>query len=165
MPWVSLEGTNDRRSACLHVADIEPESSEMPDEGDWTEAQRATLISVTTFGALYLAHGLQPIGMSFHAEVSFMEGIEVPYGTPEQQRRAPTNVPPAATWILLAGEKIYELCKSNLDRKDDKGRGYTLARWALWKKRFGEIANTEQLNGSVKHIAARAFSEMKRIEG
>lgn len=137
---------------------------EMPDEGDWTDAQRAALMSVTKFGALYLAHGTQQIGMAFHAEVGLMHGVEEPYQTPEEQRRAPTNVPPAATWILLAGEKIYELCKANLYRKDDQGRGYSLDRWALWKKRFGEIANVRGLTDGVKDIASKAASEMKRIE-
>lgn len=150
---------------CLQTTDIEPESSEMPDEGDWTDAQRATLMSITTFGALYLAHGRQPIYMSFHAEVSLMEGVEGPYQMPEEQRRAPTNVPPVATWILLAGDKIYELCRNNVDRKDDQGRGYSLGRWALWKKRFGEIANSQGLTDGVKETASKAASEMNRIEG
>ena len=146
-------------------ADIEPGTSEMADEGDWTDTQRATLLNVTTFGALYLAHGRQSIGMPFHAEVSLMEGIEVPYQTPEQQRRGMTNVPPAATWVLVAGEKIYELCKNDYDRKDDKGRGYSLGRWALWKKRFSEIAENQELKDGIKDVALRAASEMERIEG
>ena len=49
--------------------------------------------------------------MSFHTEVSSLEGIEELYQTMEQQRSAVTLVPPAATCILLAGEKLYHLCK------------------------------------------------------
>lgn len=150
---------------CSYEADIEPGWSETPDEGDWTDTQRATLLNVTTFGALYLAYGRQSIGMPFHAEVSLMEGIEVPYQTPEQQRRAATNVPPAATWVLLAGEKIYELCTNDYDREDDKGRGYSLGRWALWKKRFRETAENQELTVVVKDIASKAASEMERIAG
>ena len=133
----------------------------MPDEGDWTDAQKATLLNVTNFSALYLDHGQKDIGMSFHAEVSLMEGIEVPYQTPEQQRRAATVVPPAATWILLAGEKIYDLCKSG---KDDKGRGFSLRRWALWKAKFGEIATNQGLEDNVRDIASKTACEMGRIE-
>lgn len=66
------------RVVCLSEADIEPETPEMPDEGDWTEAQRATLMNVVTFGALYLVRGESNIDMSFHAEVSIMHGIESP---------------------------------------------------------------------------------------
>ncbi len=148
------------------------------EEGDW-DAQALALLNATTFGAMYLALGRQSIGMPFHAEVSLMQGIEVPCQTLEQQRRAVMYVPPAATWVLLAGERIYELCKIDHDRKDGgpgstpngsewlwgKGRGYSLARWAFWKKRFSEIATTQELKDSVKDIAARAASEMERIEG
>ena len=133
----------------------------MPDEGEWTDAQRSRLMNVITFSALYLTHGHKDIGMSFHAEMSLMEAIEVPYQTPEQQRRAATVVPPAATWILLAGGKIYELCKSG---EDDKRRGYSMGRWALWKEKLGEIATNRELGDDVRSIASKAVSEMERIE-
>ena len=133
----------------------------MPDEGEWTDAQKAKLMNVITFSALYLTYGQKDIGMSFHAEVSLMEAIEVPYQTPEQQRRAATVVPPAATWILLAGGKVYELCKSG---KDENGRGFSMGRWALWKEKFGEIAANRELGDDVRNIASKAVSEMERIE-
>lgn len=147
---------------CLSEADIEPETSEMPDEGDWTAAQRATLMNVVTFGALYLIRSPGNVGMSFHAEVSIMHGIESPYQTPEEQRRAKTVVPPAATWILLAGEKIYELCKNG---DTQQGRGYSLERWALWKRDFGEIATNRGLTDDIKHIASQAAFQMEKIDG
>lgn len=150
----------------------------MDDEADW-DAQTVPLLNATTFGAVYLALGRQPIGMSMHAEISLMQGIEVPYQTLEQQRRAVMYVPPAATWVLLASEKIFELCKTDYDRQDGapgstpdgeewlwgNGRGYSLGRWTFWKKRFSEIAILTELKGDVMDIAARAASEMERIEG
>lgn len=42
--------------------------------------------------------------------------------------------------------------------------GYSLGRWAFWEKRFGEIATTQGLLDSVKDLAARAVSEMGKIE-
>jgi len=109
------------------------------DGSDWDD-QAVPLLNATTFGAMYLARGKKPIGMPFHAEVSLMQGVEVPCQTPEQHRRAAMYVPPAATWVLLAGESIHELCKSDYNRKDGapgstpegdewrwgKGRGYSL---------------------------------------
>ena len=133
----------------------------MPDEGEWTDEQKAKLMNVITFSALYLTHGQKDIGMSFHAEMSLVEAIEVPYQNVEQQRRAATVVPPAATWILLAGVKIHELCKSG---KDDKSRGYSMGRWALWKEKFGEIATNRELGDDVRNIASKAAGEMERIE-
>lgn len=116
--------------------------------------------------------------MSFHAEISLMQGVEVPCQTPKQHRRAAMYVPPAATWILLAGEKIHELCKSDADRKDGapgatpagddwlwgKGRGFSVGRWALWKKRFEEIATISGLSDDVRDIAARAARAMRKVE-
>ena len=120
---------------------------------------------------MYLARGGQSVGMHFHAEVSLMVGIEEPYQTADLRRYAVRYVPPAATWILLAGETIYGLCKSDPKSvpKDEwvwgKSPGYSVGRWALWKKRFGELAIREGLEDRVKDLAARAVSEMDRIEG
>lgn len=146
--------------------------------GNWDD-QAVPLLNATTFGAMYLARGKQPIGMALHAEACFMQSIEVPCQTPEQQGRAAMDVPHAGTWVLLAGQSIHELCKSDYYRKDGapgstwagdewlwgKGRGYSLGRWAFWKKRFSEIATTQGLKDGVKDIAARAASEMGTIEG
>ncbi|MCJ1462811.1 hypothetical protein MMC07_001414 [Pseudocyphellaria aurata] len=158
-----------------YAIDIEPEDEI---DGNW-DAQAMPLLNATTFGAMYLAKGKQPIGMYFHAEISLMLGIEVPYETLDQQRRAAMYVPLAATWILLAGKELYELCKNDYDRKDGapgctpygeewlrgKGRGYSLGRWALWKKRFGEIALTQGLPDDVKDISARVNSKIGEIDG
>ena len=102
-----------------------------------------------------------------------------PCQTLEQHQRAAMYVPPAATWVLFAGQSIYELCKINHDRRDGapgstlygdgwlwgKGRGYSLGRWGFWKKRFGEIATTKELKDSVRDIAARAASKMEEMGG
>ena len=149
----------------------------MEEEGD-LDAQAVPLLNAITFGAIYLAIGRQSIGMPFHAENSLIQGIEVPCQTLAQQRRAEMYVPPAATWVLLAGERIYELCKVDHERKDGvpgstpdneewlwgKGTGYSLGRWAFWKNRFSEIETTQKLKDSVKDIAARAAFEMGKIE-
>lgn len=143
------------------------------EEDHWDE-QAVPLLNATTFGAMYLARGNKSLGMPFHAEVSLKQGIEVHCQTPGQQGYAAMYVPPAATWILFAGEKIYELCKSDYNRKDyapgstldlwGKGWGYSLGRWMLWKERFGEIMMTQGLQNGVKDLAARANSEMVKIE-
>ncbi|MCJ1268949.1 hypothetical protein MMC22_008837, partial [Lobaria immixta] len=146
-------------------------------EGDCGENQALPLLNATTFGAIYLNRGKQPVGMTCHAEASFMSGVETPYQTPDQQREAEIYVPPAATWILLAGEKIHELCKGDYNRHEPArpsgamaswlwcgDRGYSLGRWEYWKQRFGEIAMTQGLQDGVKDLARRALSKMDMIE-
>ena len=126
-------------------------------------------MNATTFGALYLARGIYPIGMDRRAEDALMAGIEdYSYDTADEHRRAATVVPPAATWLLLASEKIYELCKNDYMRREDMGRygrGYSLARWSVWKQKFVSITAIDELEQSVRDIAEKAVSEMDRIDG
>lgn len=103
--------------------------------------------------------------MSQHAEVSLLQGIEVPCETLEQQQRASVVIPPAATWIVLAGEEIYALCNTDHARNDRQGRGYSLRRWAAWKASFGRIMSNDALSDDVRDVAGKAISEMERIEG
>ena len=150
---------------------------ETDDESNW-ETQAASLRNATNFGAKYLAEGRQPIGMSSHAEISLMQGIEVPCQTLEQKQRALLYVPLAATWMIIGGEKIYALCQYDQDRKDDapgstgagdewlwgKGRGYSMERWTFWRKRFTELVNTPGLKDDVRGFVEKAVVEMAQIE-
>ena len=101
------------------------------------------------------------MGMSFHAEVSFMDGVEVPYTTLTQQRRAQALLPPAVTWIRLAGAKIYDLCRNG---KLDQGRGFSLSRWQQWKDGFDLATRTSQIGMSLRMEAVSAVSTMQSIE-
>lgn len=133
----------------------------MPDAGDWTDTQRQTLMNVVTFGALYLAHGEKDIGMSFHAKICLVDGPEERYRTPMEIRRAETNVPPAAVWILDAGEKIYELCTHGKLYIDGD---CSLGRWTFWKKGFHDIAQNPILPYEVRDIADQAVMRMQELE-
>ncbi|KAL8995237.1 MAG: hypothetical protein Q9169_004973 [Polycauliona sp. 2 TL-2023] len=127
-----------------------------------TDAQSKMLLDYTTFGALYFLYGEVDLGMSFHADVSLAGDIEqTPYQTSEEQRGARVVVPPAATWILIAGQDLYDLCKAHAEVRE---RQYDLRRWALWKTRFLAIAVNEGLTDNVKGYAARAVSRMTEIE-
>ncbi|KAL6719568.1 hypothetical protein ACLMJK_003810 [Lecanora helva] len=144
-----------------YAFDIEPETPELPDEGDWTPAQRATLMSVVTFGTYYLAWGQVDLGMSHQAEVSFMLGIEQPYQTPQQIRRALTLVPPAAEWMGVGGKKIYQLCQRGTTQR---GTSFSLDRWRLWRTKFVEIGRNSALTPSVRQWALGAQDSMAAAE-
>ena len=155
----------------------------MDEEEDW-DGHAVSLLNATTFGAMYLDRGKQSANMPFHAIGGIAEGVEAPYQTPEDFRNGAMYIPSAATWILLAGTKIYELCKNNHDRKSSlyrkdrsrgfvaneadyewhNDRGYSLERWAFWKKRFGEIKMLQGLQDDVKDLAGKAFIKMNEIE-
>ena len=117
-------------------------------------------MSVTTFGALYLDNGQVDLGMSSQAEISFMTGLEQPYKTIDEQRRAKTLVPPAALWMHYGGKKIYQLCQHGTTRK---GRGFSLDRWKLWKTKFAEIGRNRALSG-VQQWTLSALDSMATAE-
>ena len=150
---------------------------------DW-DGQAVPLLNATTFGAMYLDRGKQSADMPFHAFNSIAEGVEVPYRTPEDHRDGAMYIPSAATWILLAGKRIYELCESNHNRESNlyregdsrdfvvneadckwhNDRGYSLDRRAFWKRRFCEIKMLQGFQDDVRDLAGRAFIKMSEVE-
>jgi len=133
-------------------------------------------LNVITFGAMYLVLSRHTTSLPTEAEGDFRDGLEDDIQTLEDRRFANVLVPLAATWMLIAGEQFHKLCKTNYCHEvrevSTRGKqflwgestGYSLARWAFWKKRFAEIATMQELENSVKDTAARAASEMERIE-
>ena len=138
----------------------------MPDEADWTDAQRAAQMNAVTFGALYFSHGQKNLGMNFHAEVSLQDGLEVNFDLLEEQRRAKTTVPPAAVWIMFAAEQICHHCKrgSSAQESGVSHEGFSLRRWSFWKGQFGKVAKHQGLTSDVKDWASKAAYEMDKIE-
>ncbi|MCJ1262146.1 hypothetical protein MMC22_002016 [Lobaria immixta] len=128
-------------------------------EDDW-DGQAIPLLNATTFAAVYLNRRKDSVGTLYYAIHSLTAGVEEPYQTPDQYRDAAMYVPPAVTWILLAGKWIYELCTHDMNCED----GASLQQWAFWKKRFGEIAKTQGLQGEIKDHAWRAAFKMGEIE-
>jgi hypothetical protein len=96
-------------------------------------------------------------------------------GTAIQKYNA--TIPSAAVWIFAAGKQIYEreydlTPKSKTEGNPGKGGPlwegkpeFSKQRWALWKKRFGELADMEGLTEEVKGIAKEATEAMDRIDG
>lgn len=102
----------------------------------------------------------------------------MPYKTEQQQRLGATYLPPTASWIHFAGNRIYNLCKKYYDRLDvragstligsvwlwRKGRGYSSGRWAFWIRRLNEKSITQILNKRLREMAVKAASGMIEIE-
>ena len=99
--------------------------------------------------------------MAWRAEVSIRAALDEPHETPEQKYWAAYFVPVAATWLIQAATKIYDMCQ------DSNGvEGYSLRRWAFWKRRLLEVANNEHLlTISIRNMASRAACEMDKLDG
>ncbi|KAK8863408.1 hypothetical protein PGQ11_009643 [Apiospora arundinis] len=78
-------------------------------------------------------------------------------------------VPAAAQWILNCPRELYEKAAAGgeMDSEYDHNgtnfgtkKGWSLDRWAYWRKRFEEISNMEQLEDSTRRIAKEAMDKM-----
>jgi hypothetical protein len=86
------------------------------------------------------------------------------------------TVPPAAMWIFALGREVYEREHDHAPKRPSQGNpgtggplwtgksGFSKARWALWKKRFDQIAKMGGITDEVRGIALEAVSAMDEIE-
>lgn len=149
-------------------ADDVPWDSDTAECCEWTgPTEKAKFISVVTFGGTYLAHGNRDLGMSFHAGNDLVHALDETYTTVSEhthdcaQLCAQVLVPPAATWMLLAASKIYQLCKQNTKRP------FNMERWNAWRQKLQEIGTGTGLDSEVCSIAMKATCAMDRaaLEG
>jgi len=143
--------------------------------GNWLD-QAPTLLNASTFGALFFSETPFPTRMSFFASVALIEGLEVSYPQ-DQIQQAIMYIPPAATWIRLAGVSIHKLC---VDRHDSHatcgtlepgctwewtgGKGFSVERWQYWKRRLGELVAEQSLDEHLRSMAKEAEAKMDSIE-
>lgn len=144
-----------------------------PDDNDaeWY-AQAQGLLNATTFAATLLARADFDTGMQFHASNAMVEGVERPYDeTREVQYEWRVYLPPAAIWILGAGEKLHSLCFEdvaggivNPPSPRWPGRGFQPERWGVWKQRFADLASDVEIDERCRGFAARAAEKMGMLE-
>jgi hypothetical protein len=86
------------------------------------------------------------------------------------------RVPAAAVFVFAVGKEVYareEDLSETRPEYGDPGKGgklwkgqaeFSKERWALWKSRFVEVSELEELSEEVRAIAKEAVEAMKRIE-
>jgi hypothetical protein len=86
------------------------------------------------------------------------------------------HVPAAATWVFALGKQLYEREQDLTPKSPSQGNPgaggslwegraeFSKERWALWKKRFGEVAEMEGLSEEVRGIAKEAVDAMDKAE-
>jgi hypothetical protein len=86
------------------------------------------------------------------------------------------RVPAAAVFVFAVGKEVYareEDLTETRPNYGNPGKGgklwtgkpeFSKERWALWKKRFGEVSELEELSEEVRAIAKEAAEAMDRIE-
>jgi hypothetical protein len=143
--------------------------------GKWLD-QAPSLLNATTFGALFLSGQPDPTRLSFFVCVALIDGLEVSYSQ-DQIQQVSMYLPPAATWMRLAGASIHNLCvdrykfsatcrflEAGCTWEWTGGQEFCLERWQFWKRRLGKLASEQSLDEQLRSIANEAEASMDSHE-
>jgi hypothetical protein len=143
-------------------------------DAEW-HAQAPQLLNITIFAANLMLRADRRPNVSFPASIAMNDGVDKPYDdTRELKDEWRMYVPPAATWILIAGSKIRELCFMDALPEEDNGhtarlqwggRTYCPGRWMFWKQRFQQLAEDTAIDVQCHEYAKQAFEYMDKLDG
>lgn len=141
-------------------------------------AQGPRLLNGTKFAAGLLERGKCVAGLPMKAFNVLFQALEQNYddtfGDAMLQLERHILLPAAATWVLVAGQAIYNHCidegDAHLDTDAEARKQWTeldLSRqqWTNWKTRFGDLATSREMSAECRDFASRAVSRMTEIEG
>lgn len=136
-------------------------------DGEWL-TQAAPFLNATLFAATCLRRVSSMVDLSRYAEACLQEAVEHSGAISRPREHAAMFGPPAAAWILIAGERIYQLCKENYKRENvangiEHG-GFSLERWAYWKQKFFEMAESEEMEDNARDYARKTGEAMGAVE-
>jgi hypothetical protein len=84
------------------------------------------------------------------------------------------QIPAAATWILYAGSRLWDLSLKEEYAEERAARGgqkwqgpwgYNQPRWVFWKMRFEGFAGREDLAQATTMLATKAVEGMNKVDG
>jgi hypothetical protein len=173
------------------------------DEDDEDYRQAPQLLNLTIFAATLMAvsGADRSIDLTSAADTAMHEGIDRPYPgsdticspareafwsgldpdliddhpKPEIREEWRRYVPAAATWILIAGEKIREYCfrnqlpeHANQDEpvvwEKNGDRMWCRASWMSWKQRFEQLAEGTEVDARCRDYAKKAYEVMDKLD-
>jgi hypothetical protein len=151
-----------------HVIDYALAREFFPEEKDDYLAQIPRLVNATRFAAKLLQKGSFAIALPLEANCCLYLGLEHSYNKETINRvdvdESPLLIPAATTWLLVAGEKIYEHCFGD-DTSNGWNRGtWSPQRWELWKKHLMSFAEREDFNDQCHELAEQTVKKMAEIE-
>ncbi|KAG9693694.1 hypothetical protein KCU95_g6347, partial [Aureobasidium melanogenum] len=137
-------------------------------------AQAPQLLNITVFAATLMVRSDGNFDVSFPASIAMEMGVDRLYDNARQlQEEWRMYIPPAATWILIAGSKIRELCfmdelseaaNQHSIRSQWGGRTYCPRRWEFWKRRFEQLAEDAAIDGPCQQYAEQAYDAMAKLD-
>lgn len=97
--------------------------------------------------------------MQYFAWTAMDEGLESGYDPENLEQEWRLLLPPVATWILIAAEKMQELCNKGY-RNIEPAPG----KWLLWKERFLALSASSRLDDRCRDLCVRAERRMAEME-
>ena len=100
--------------------------------------------------------------MASYAVAAFNE-IQEPFNDRDMADEWRMYIPPAAAWIDIGGELLYDLCfKKTSGTK--KSALFAPEGWQMWKDRFAVLADQTDIDERCQGLSREAANEMERIE-
>jgi hypothetical protein len=141
-----------------------------PDEVEDFFAEGLMLLNATRFAALSVLRDDTPHLSLRQAAIMLQDGADKPYN--DENRSHPREwkvlLPPAATWLIIAGELIYKSClRGEAERSTYRffeDRYLRKDRWEHWRTQLRALATRDDLDDDCRGIAAHAVERMAQIE-
>ncbi|THY25982.1 hypothetical protein D6D01_04667 [Aureobasidium pullulans] len=150
--------------------DIDPPDG---NDAEW-HAQAPQLLNATIFAATLMAKTNNKPNMYLHASIAMVEALEKPYDeTRESKEEWRMYIPPAATWIPIAGMMIRKFCfmemlpddvNQHVIRARWGGRTFCPERWTFWKERFLELSKDGGIDERCRQFAIEAVEAMEELD-
>ncbi|KAH0032986.1 hypothetical protein KCU78_g2556, partial [Aureobasidium melanogenum] len=116
-----------------------------------------------TFAATWMQR--EKASSLFYADRAF-DNILQPFDeTREMADEWKMYIPPAAVWITISGEVLYDLCfKERTVEESQVARRVSPQIWSQAKQRFAALAEQMDIDDHCRGLAREAAEEMERIE-
>lgn len=91
------------------------------------------------------------------------EEIREPFDNREMADEWRMYIPPAAAWIRIGGQVLYDLCFEQTSEEKEFAV-FTSKSWRMWKDRFAAFADDKDIDEHCQGLAKEAAEEMRGIE-
>lgn len=135
------------------------------------------LFNATTFAAHVLASlpdgkFAECGGMHTYADLALEMALELSHDSRTSREYTwQYLILPAATWILIAGQKIHQLCHSDVPEASTGftthrqwSRNFCSERWSLWREQMHRLAEPPGVEEKHRGLARRAAIRMDELD-
>lgn len=147
------------QSHLTRKADLDLQSEDPYEE--W-HAQAPGKLAATIFTATLMVQSEGFRSLATYACDAFKEILE-PFDDREMADEWKMYIPPAAAWVRIGGDVLYDLCfKKTSEEKEFVI--FTPESWRVWKDRFAALEDDEDIDERCQGLSREAAEHMERIK-